>query len=246
MNSTTPEKLARDHATQAEAAASRQEYQQASEFFAQAASTVGLDNSLQWQYRNQQALMLAEFGRVFRNNTALEDAISLYENTVLELAPREQRPDDWATTQHLLGNALGLLGQRQRATIMLERAIMVFEKLLSERTREQAPLEWATTLDNYGNVLGTLGQRRGNTEMLQKSVEAFESALEERTRELAPMDWAATQNNLGTALQVLGQREKDAKLLKRSVDAYKNALLEWTRERVPLSWATVFNNMGTV
>ena len=125
---------AHDLATQAEAAANRQEYQQASELFAQAASTEGLEIPLQWQYRNQQALMLAEFGRVFRNNTALEDAISLYENTVLELAPHEDRPDDWATTQHLLGNALGLLGQRQRATIMLERAIMVFEKLLSAST----------------------------------------------------------------------------------------------------------------
>ena len=36
-----PEDLALDHATQAEAAASRQEYQQASELFAQAASPWG-------------------------------------------------------------------------------------------------------------------------------------------------------------------------------------------------------------
>ena len=106
--------------------------------------------------------MLAEFGREFRNNTALEDAISLYEDTVLELAPRDERPDDWATTQHQLGNTLGLLGQRQRATFMLERAIKVFETLLSARTREQAPLAWATTQDNYGNVLGILGQRQGD------------------------------------------------------------------------------------
>ena len=218
MKSTTPDVLALDHATKAMAAASQQEYQQASELFAQAASVEGLDTPLQWQYRNQQALMLAELGREFRNNTALEDAIKLYEETVLELAPQDERPDDWATTQLQLGIALGLLGQRQRATIMLERAIGVFETLLSAGTREQAPLEWAMTQDNYGNTLGTLGQRWGDTEMLEKSVAAFENALEERTQDQVPMDWAATQNNLGTALQVLGQREKDPKLLKKSVD----------------------------
>jgi len=106
--------------------------------------------------------MLAEFGREFRNNTALEDAIRLYETSIIELAPRDERPDDWATTQHQLGNVLGLLGQRQHATIMLERAIKVFENLLSVRTREQNPLEWATAQDNYGNVLGILGQRQGH------------------------------------------------------------------------------------
>ena len=139
MKLTKAENAALDHATKAMEAANRQEYQQASELFAQAASVEGLEIPLQWQYRNQQALMLAEFGREFRNNTALEDAIRLYEETVLELAPKNERPDDWATTQHLLGNALGLLGQRQRATFMLEKAIKVFENLLLTRTREKAP-----------------------------------------------------------------------------------------------------------
>ncbi|MFC1778474.1 hypothetical protein ACFL3I_14265, partial [Pseudomonadota bacterium] len=122
MKLTEAENAALDHATNAMAAANRLEYQHASELFAQAASVEGLDIPLQWQYRNQQALMLAEFGREFRNNTALEDAIKLYEETVLELAPQDERPDDRAITQLQLGNALGLLGQRQRATFMLERA----------------------------------------------------------------------------------------------------------------------------
>ena len=130
MKSTQSDSLAPDHVTQARAAASRQEYQRASELYAQASSAEGLDIPLQWQYRTQQALMLAEFGREFRNNTALEDAISLYETIIVELAPRDERPDDWATTQLQLGNALGLLGQRQRATFMLDRAIKVVMLIL--------------------------------------------------------------------------------------------------------------------
>ena len=100
MNQTNPENLAHDFAVQAEAEASRRAYQEASELYAQAASVKGLDLPLQWQYRNQQALMLAEFGREFRNNAALEDAISLYQNTVVELAhgvhARERGPFELA------------------------------------------------------------------------------------------------------------------------------------------------------
>ena len=77
MNETNPETLAHDLAGQAEAAAARQEYQEASELYAQAASVGGLGVPQQWNYRNRQALMLAEFGREFRKNTALEDAKEL-------------------------------------------------------------------------------------------------------------------------------------------------------------------------
>ncbi len=94
-------------AEQAQTAASQQEYQRAAELFAEAATTRGLEVPLQWEYRNEQALMLAEHGREFRNNAALEQAIDLYENTVLGLAPKKERPGDWATTQHNFGNALG-------------------------------------------------------------------------------------------------------------------------------------------
>ena len=189
MKLTEPENIALIHAEQAQTAASQQEYQRAAELFAKAATTSGLEVPRQWKYRNEQALMLAELGREFRNNVALEQAIDLYENTVLGLAPKKERPGDWAATQHNFGNALGLLGQRQRATRSLERAIIVFENVLSVRSQELAPLDWATTQDNYGNVLGILGQRQGDTEMLERSVAAFENALEERTREKVPMDW---------------------------------------------------------
>ena len=142
MKLTKAENAALACAEQAQTAATQQKYQRAAELFAEAASVNGLEVPLQWKYRNQQALMLAEYGREFRNNTALEQSIDLYENTVLALAPKEERPDDWATTQHNFGNALGLLGQRHRATRLLERAILVFENALSVRSQELAPLDW--------------------------------------------------------------------------------------------------------
>ena len=138
-------------AEQARIAASQLEYRRAAELFAEAATAEGMEAPLQWEYRNQQALMLAEYGREHKDNEALEQAIGLYEKTVLSLAPKEDRPEDWATTQHHLGNALGVLGQRHRAPRILQRAAMAFENALSVRNQDQAPLEWATSRDNLGN-----------------------------------------------------------------------------------------------
>lgn len=239
------ELAARLRAAQAQIAAAQLDYRRAGDLYAEAATTPELSVPLQWQFQSQHALVLEDLGREFMDNAALEEAIERYETEVLALAPRAGRPGDWAATQHHLGNALGILGQRRRGTRMLEKAIKAFECALSERCRERAPLEWAATQNSLGNTLGILAQRHADTEMLEKSVEAFQSALEERTREQSPHDWAMTQNNLGTALLALGQRKKDKTILRQASDAYKNVLPVWTRERVPLEWATTMNNLGT-
>lgn len=240
-----PESAALIRDGQARIAAVKQQYRHAAELYEEAATIPGLDIPLRWHYQIKRALVLEDLGREFMDNAALEKAIDLYETTILDLAPRKERPEDWATTQNHLGSVLGILGQRQRGTQMLERSIMAFNNALSERSRERLPQDWATTQNNLGNALGVLAQRHSDTEMLEESVAAFESALEERTREQTPVDWATTQNNLAAALQTLGQRKNDTKLLKKSVEAYKNVLREWTREKAPLNWASTLNNLGT-
>jgi tetratricopeptide (TPR) repeat protein len=230
---------------QAQVAAARQEYRRAADLFAEAAVTPGLAVPQQWRYQTDRALVLEDLGRELVDAAALEEAIGLYETRILPLASREQRPDDWATTQNHLGIALGVLGRQQRGTAMLERALVAFENALSERGRERMPLDWAATQNNLGNALGLLGQRRGDIEMMERSAEAFERALEERCRERAPQDWATTQNNLGAVLLTLGHRKKDTHLLEKAIEAYRNVLLEWTRDEVPLDWATVMDNVGT-
>ncbi len=241
----SPDCAAALRAAQGRVAAAQQDYRTAAGLYAEAASTPGLNVPMQWQYQNERAAALAELGHAFHDNAALEQAIELYENKVLPLAPIAERPDDWAATQNNFGIALGILGQRHRGTWLLERAIAAFESALSKRPRDRAPQQWAATQNNLGNSLGILAQRHNDIEMLEKSLQAFERALEERTEERAAMDWATTQNNLGAVLQTLGQRKKDTKLLKRSVEAYKSVLRVWTRDRVPLHWAATFDNLGT-
>ncbi|MCO6411837.1 MAG: tetratricopeptide repeat protein [Thiogranum sp.] len=240
-----PRLVAGIRAAQARLATTRLDYRRAAERYAQAASVEGLDVPLQWRYQLQRASALEALGREFMDSAALEEAIDLYETGVLALAPREERPDDWAATQQHLGNALATLGQRQRGTWLLEKAIAVFESVLAERSREREPLDWAATQNSLGYALGTLAQRHADSDMLEQSVAALEAALEVRSREETPQDWAITRNNLGAVLLALGQRKKDKTILKQAADAYKDVLQVWTRERAPLDWASCMNNLGT-
>jgi len=240
-----PELRARLRSIQAEVAAVQLRYRSAARLYEQAASVPNLDTALKWRYQLQRARALEDLGREFMDRAALEEAIGLYETVVLALAPREERPQDWAATQHHLGNALGVLGHRQLGTWLLERAIKAFENALTERSRERTPLGWAATQNGLGNALGILAQRHGDTDMLERSVEAFESALEVRKREEVPQDWAVTRNNHAAALLALGRRKKDKTILKHASDAYKDVLGVWSRERAPLDWAATMNNLGT-
>jgi tetratricopeptide (TPR) repeat protein len=240
-----PRLAARLCAAQALVAAIRQEQRRAADLYSQAAATPGLPMPVQWVYEKERADVLAELGREWGDNAAIAEAVELYEETVLPLVPRAERPDEWAATQHDLGNALGVLGSRRRGTRLLERAVATFEHALSARSRERAPLEWAATQHDLGNALGILAQRQGDTELLEKAVEAFESALRVRTRERKPQAWAATQNHLGTALLTLGQLKRDTAILERSVAAFREVLEVWTREQAPVDWGATQNSIGT-
>ena len=153
-------------------------------------------------------------------------------------------PGRRARLQLSFGNALQVLGERERGTERLEQAVDAYRAALEEYTRERVPLNWAGTQNNLGTALGALGKRESGTERLEQAVDAFRAALEERTRERVPLNWAGTQNNLGTALGALGERESGTERLEQAVDAFRAALEERTRERVPLNWAATQNNLG--
>ncbi|MFP5417536.1 MAG: tetratricopeptide repeat protein [Gammaproteobacteria bacterium] len=239
------ERVAAIRAAQAEIAAIQLDYRRAAERYADADATPGLAESAQWDYALQHACALDCQGREFRDDAALQATIDLCETRLLALAPRTTRPDAWATTHHHLGDALGALGQRQRGTSLLDRAIAAFAHALSARSRERAPRDWAATQSSLGTTLGVLGQRRGDADMLERAVDALQSALDVLDRDHWPRDWAMTQNTLAAALLSLGQRKRDRTLLKRAAEAYKDLLQIWTRARSPLDWAATMDNLGT-
>ena len=232
-------------AAHAQLAAARFDHRRAGDLYSRAAVIEGLDTPLQWRYELKRAAALTEQGRDFPDRSALEEALGLFENQVLPLAPREERPADWAETHHQWAEALGILGLQQRGTRLLEQSIAHYKEGLAERTREAMPSAWAATQNGLGHVMGVHAQRTAETEMLEKAVQAFEAALEVRTLEETPQEWAIAQNNLGGALLNLGNRKKDESLLERARDAYRAVLKVWTRERAPLDWAMAQHNLAT-
>ncbi len=220
-------------------------YNEAAKCYAAAATTSELPVEQQWFYEKQRALAFVDCGRELGDKSALEQAVSLLENTVMALAPQKQRRDDWATSQQAFGIALGILGQRQGGTRNLENAIAAFEAALSIRNPKDNPQTFSESQNSLGNALGALGHRLGDEEMLKNSVQAFELALEQQTKVAGLPERTTTQNNLAAVLQSQGQRNSDTKMLKRSVDLYKEILKVWTKECGPQIWATTMNNLGT-
>jgi tetratricopeptide (TPR) repeat protein len=181
------------------------------------------DAQARWSYALNAAKALHDFGDRGGRNDAFAAAIVIYRVGLAD-APRELVPLDWALTQTSLGNALGMLGQRESGTARLEEAVAAYRAALEERTRERVPLDWALTQMNLGNALSALGERESGTARLEEAVMAYRAALEELTRERVPLDWALTQMNLGIALSVLGQRESGTARLEEAVVAYNTAL----------------------
>jgi tetratricopeptide (TPR) repeat protein len=187
---------------------------------------------------------LCSYGDQAGNADALRESIEAYQRVLTEWT-RESAPQDWATAQNGLGNALQYLGQLESGTERYQASVAAYRAALLERTRDRAPLDWAQTQNALGSVLDLLGERESGTQNLEESVVAFRAAMEVRTRDRLPLDWAREQNNLGNALVSLGQREPGTGRLREAVAAFRAALEERTREHAPLDWADTETNLGT-
>lgn len=126
----------------------------------------------------------------------------------------------------------------------LQRAIEVYQQLISEIVRDENPDAWATTQNNLGVALKVLGEREPGANRLEGAVSAHRAALEERPRDLVPLDWAKTHSNLGNALLELGRRESGTARLEEAAATYRAALEELPRNRVAFDWATTQINLG--
>ena len=233
-------------ARRGEISLARLRYAEAAKHFANAAGVFPLNSAYEDKrisYLQKEASALFQQGGEFGDNGALLSAIERYKRLV-DLAPRERVPLDWARTQDGLGIALTTFGRRESGTAKLEEAVAPFREALKERTRERVPLDWAMTQTNLGIALFRLGERESGAAKLEEAIAAYREALKERTRERIPRDWAVAQNNLGIALFRLGERESGTAKLEEAIAAYREALKEHTRERYPLDWAGTFGNEG--
>lgn len=215
------------------------DFRAASEQFGKAYRQVaGRDAVLAFKYRMQEFNAIASHGNYTGNDDSLKEAIVRYETMLAELA-RDKQPDEWATAQNGLGNALQSLGEHEPGTNTdtLARAALAYHQAISVWTRESSAPGWAAMQNNLGNVLRYLGERTGDMAKFRQSVAAYESALTVITREKMPLEWAMTQNNLGMALIELGTFEESNDTLLRAISILEASLSVQTRQKTPLDWA---------
>jgi tetratricopeptide (TPR) repeat protein len=198
----------------------------------------------QWRLTAAAAEARVRQGEMRADNRMLELAIALCVNQVLPLAPRSERPLDWAATHRILGNALWNIGNRESGTARLVQAADAYRQALEEFRRDQAPREWAITMIGLGNALSSIGERDRNAKRLQAAIDAYRAALQELPRASQPGEWAMVQNNLGNALSTLGEIDGEGRPLEEAVAVFRAALEVFTREGAPLQWATTQNNLG--
>ncbi|MGA8171733.1 MAG: tetratricopeptide repeat protein, partial [Methylocystis sp.] len=240
--------VAATSAQRGEISLARLQYLEAAQRFAEAAKEIppGCENERRrTAYLEKEAMALYRQGDEFGDNASLSAAADRLK-TILALLPRDRATLAGARTQRNLGVVLETLGERERGTGTLRKAVAALSAAIEGYTRERVPLEWAITQNNLGNALLKLGERERGTAALQEAVAAFHAAIEEfsREREHFSLDWAMAQDNLGNALSTLGERERGTAMLHEAVTAHLAALEAYTRELTPLEWATSKNNLG--
>lgn len=204
-----------------------------------------LSTARQWRLVMGAALARQEQGELMGGRAPLDRAIMLYRDEALPLAPRDERPLDWADTLNSLGNALRELGRQARDTAILSEAVRAYQAALQEYTRERAPHDWAIVQADLASALGTWGGLERGTARLQQAVSAYRAALTV-LREHSRSHWGITQYNLSHTLGTLATREPDRPWLAEAVQALEAALQEVTREQMPREWAMIYNGLGNL
>lgn len=156
----------------------------------------------------------------------------------------EESPEEWATCQVHIGQALITIGKRKGDPKLLKDAVQALQAALEIRSRDAAPEVWASIQRDLGVALRHLGQQETSLERLQESTAAFRAALEVTSREAAPLRWGDIQNSLGNALVDVGVREQGTERLCEAVAAYRCALEVFSREQTPEQWALAQSNLG--
>ena len=160
----------------------------------------------------------------------LEEAVAAY-RAALEERTRERVPLYWAMTQHNLGTALSMLGERESGQEnqirRLEEAVAACRAALQEYTQARVPLDWADAQNNLGNALLRLGERESGQEnqirRLEEAVAAYRATLQEWTRELAPLQWAMNMGNQCVAMRLLAGRTGDLAIAKQALSQIEAA-----------------------
>lgn len=189
------------------------------------------DPHARWTEAMRQANALSDRGDSFDEPQHLREALQVYRDVALPLAPRETRPSDWAATQNAMGVAYEKLSERGDEQARRD-SLAAFQAALGVWTRESDSSDWAKAQSNLSAALF------GELDQANQAVSAARAAFVARTSENDRAGRETASHSLNDA-QV---RAHDAG--ERAVAAARAALTVQTRENDPSGWADSQVNLG--
>ncbi|NWH04990.1 CHAT domain-containing protein [Desulfobacter latus] len=182
------------------------------------------------------------FGQLSIGDTPVNQETALaFLKILLNFCSKEDRPADWATTQHNLGNLYSIRIQGDPSDNQ-EHALVCYKSALEIWTKERVPMDWVMTQYNLGNLYSKRiqGDPSDNQE---HALVCYKSALEICTRGRVPMKWAMIQHSLGNLYSIRIQGDPSDNQ-EHALAYYTSALEIRIRERVPMKWAMTQHSLG--
>lgn len=214
-------------------------YREAAEHYAEAAATIiHVDTAEHYEWLYKEWNSLYELGSSFGDNQALETAIACART----MLTTDISPALFARTQTALGLTLGVLGERESGTDLLEQAVKAHRSVLKATLTYSD--EWAVAQSNIGNTLRAIGERRSDVSNFEAALEAFQAALKVHTKAHNPYNWASVKNNMGITFWRLAERDGKNESFKAAVSTFLDVLEFRTRGRDSYEWAMTQNNLG--
>ncbi len=203
----------------------RLRYRDAADHFAKAAETVPPeDREIRWRFEKQRADALLLHGRVFGDQTAILEAIDLYEGIVIPLVPRVQHSVEWARCKHQLGNAYRVLAALCGISEYIRASLDAFQAAIDEYSRHDPSTELAQSLSSRGSVLVELGKRSGNPEPIRAGLldlgNAFNTADALKDQETCIF----VRQNIGDARGALGVMTGDPAIVRDALNDFRSCL----------------------
>lgn len=154
---------------------------------------------------------------------SLKESVTEWRQAVDALT-RASMPQEWASAQIRLGNALYKLDLATGDSDLLRESLQSLQSALQVYSRTETPQKWAEVMHDVAQVLQVYGDQSKNPEILQRAVDTCDFALQVYSRERTPLSWAAVQNTLGTALFLYDRHKGGNEHLAMAAESLEDAL----------------------
>lgn len=182
------------------------------------------------------ARAMLRLGQMRHDMEHLEAAVTAARRSA-DLFRRSGTEDHSNISSAVAAEGLASLAEISGKRDFLDKAVEIYDTILSVQSRDAMPFDWFMTQMNRANVLSSLGELTGDISVLREAVAGYEAALEFCTVEVIHSGWVMIQMNRANALKCLGDLIGDADALGEAVLGHEAALETYTRESKPTEWA---------